>query len=220
MPKLELFTYWRSSCSYRVRIALAMKGLSYTPHYVNLLKQEQTSAEYKAKNPMGFVPALLVDGKIFTESVAILELLDELFPTPPLYPKDPFDRARVRALVETVNAGTQPIQNLSVLKKAAADQAGRDEWARHFIHRGLAAFEALLARNEAEGVRGKHCYGDAITAADCLLVPQMYNARRFDMDVSSLPRVVAASEAASALEAFQSAAPERQPDAKAPTPAT
>jgi maleylacetoacetate isomerase len=218
MPKLELFTYWRSSCSFRVRIALAVKGLSYTPHFVNLLKQEQTSDEYKQKNPMGFVPALLVDGKIVTESVAMIELLDELFPTPPLYPKDPFARARVRALVETINAGTQPLQNMSVLRKAAADQAGRDEWARHFIRRGLEAFEALLARNEAEGIRGKYCYGDAITAADCLLVPQMYNARRVGADLSGLSRVVAASDAASALEAFQSASPERQPDA--PPPAT
>lgn len=212
--RLELFTYWRSSCSYRVRIALAFKGLSYESHAVNLLEGAQQSPAFLAKNPMGFVPCLVVDGVPFTESVAIIELLEDLAPTPALLPRDASGRARVRALVETINAGTQPLQNLSVLKRLSPDPDVQREWSKHFIALGLRAFEAHMERNEAYGMGGPFAYGDAPTMADVFLVPQMYNARRFHVDVSSLPRVVRAHEAALALPAVSLAAPESQPDAR------
>ena len=214
MLNLTLYTYWRSSSAYRVRIALALKNLPHTSIPVNLLAAEQMDPAYRAKNPMGFVPTLLVGEKLFVESVAIIELLEELSPLPALYPLDPFAKAKVRALVETVNAGTQPLQNLSVLKHLTDDKETRNAWARHFIARGLAAFEALMDRHHAEGVSGPYAYGKTLTAADCFLVPQMYNALRYDMDLGAMPRVVAANEAALAHAAVKQAHPENQPDAQ------
>jgi maleylacetoacetate isomerase len=214
MPKLELYTYWRSSCSYRVRIALGYKGLSWTPIHVNLLDGENKKSDYVKTSPTGYVPCLLVDGRPFVESVAICELLEEIAPSPPLLPKSPEDRARVRALVEVVNAGTQPLQNLSVLDQVGADKERRVAWMRHFIGRGLAAFEALAARHEEEsGARGPFAFGEAFTLADAVLVPQVYAARRFDVDLAAMPRVVRAESAALALPFVAAARPEAQPDA-------
>jgi len=216
MPSLPtLYTYWRSSCSYRVRIALGVKGVAHRSVPVNLLRREQTQAEHVARSPLGFVPALVVDGRVLVESVAIVELLEELHPEPALYPRDPLDRADVRALVEVVNAGTQPLQNLVVLDRVSADKAARDAWSQHFIARGLGGLERLMERNEARGVRGPYAYGASLTAADVFLVPQVYNARRFGVDLSAFPRVAAADAAARALEAVAAAAPEKQPDATA-----
>jgi maleylpyruvate isomerase len=213
VPQITLYTYWRSSCSYRVRIALAYKGLAYESIPVNLLKGEQQGEDNRARSAFATVPTIVIDGKASVESVAILELIDELFPMPALYPREPWARARVRALVETVNAGTQPLQNLSVLHHLSTDKAARDAWSKHFIARGLAAFERLMAQYETLGVSGPFAFGEAVTAADVLLVPQVYNARRVGVDLAPLRRVVAASNAATAHPAFVHAAPENQADA-------
>jgi len=215
MTELVLYTYWRSSSAYRVRLALAAKGLPYASVPVNLLEGAQRSSEHLARNPMGFVPCLEVNGEAFVESVAIIELLDELHPAPPLLPRDPAGRARVRALAEVVNAGTQPLQNLSVLQKLSPDHDVRKEWIAHFIARGLAGFEAMMASHEKRGVKGRFSYGDDFSMADCFLLPQIYNARRYDVDLAPFPRVVSAAEAIAATDAGRAAAPEAQPDAGA-----
>lgn len=209
-----LYTYWRSSCSHRVRIALAHKKLAWEPAFVNLLDGSQTKPEYHAKNPTGYVPALLVDGQILGESIAILEYLEEAHPEPALLPKGALDRARVRWIVEAIASGIQPLQNLNVLKRIGGDdRAAQVAFARHYNERGLAAVEEILARNEASGVRGPFAYGDAFGMADVVLVPQVAAARRFEVDVARFPRVLRASEAASALDCVKAAAPEAQPDA-------
>jgi len=213
MASLTLYSYWRSSSSFRVRLALALKGLSYEVVPVNLLRGEQRSASYKARSPMGFVPCLMVDDTPFVESVAIIELLEELYPHPALYPSAPYDRARVRALVEMVNAGIQPLQNLSVLDHLSQDLQTRLAWSRHFIARGLEAFEAAMANHAARGIEGRYAYGDAPTAADCYLAPQVYNARRFGVDLGKYPRLTAAADALTELAVVQPALPENQPDA-------
>lgn len=213
MSDIVLYTYWRSSSSYRVRIALAHKGIAHRSVHVNLLKKEQSAPEHVARAATGYIPCLVIDGKPFIESVAIIELLEDLFPRPALFPRDARDRARVRALVEVVNSGTQPLQNLAVLEHVSSDAAARVEWAKHFNERGLAAFERLMAANEAEGVRGRYAYGDYFSAADAFLVPQVYSAKRFGVDLAAYPRVRAAYEAATALPFVRDAAPERQGDA-------
>jgi len=209
MPKLQLSTYWRSSCSYRVRIALGHKGLAYEPIFVNILEGEHKTPDYLANNPIGHVPTLTVDGKPFVESVAIMELLEELYPDPALLPRTPHDRARVRALVETINAGIQPLQNLVVLDRVGGtDQAKRTDWMKYFITRGLGAFEAQASES------GPFAFGAAFTMADACLVPQIYAARRVGVDLTPFPRIVRAEAAASDLPFVASAKPEAQPDAK------
>jgi maleylacetoacetate isomerase len=218
MSDLVLYTYWRSSSAYRVRLALAAKGLAYKSVAVNLLQGAQRDESHVARSPMGVVPCLEVDGRAFVESVAILELLEELHPDPPLLPRDPFARARVRALVEVVNSGTQPLQNLHTLERLSPDPEVRKPWIRHFIARGLGAFEAMMATNAREsftGANAKFAYGDTLTLADCYLLPQIYNARRYHVDLTPFPRVAAACEATAATDAGRAAAPEAQPDAVA-----
>jgi maleylacetoacetate isomerase len=212
-PKLVLYGYWRSSSSYRVRLALVYKGLAYESVAVNLLKEEQSAPEHRSLSPTGYVPCLVVDGEPFAESVAICELLEDLFPDPPLYPKDPRDRAHVRALVEAINAGIQPLQNRHVMLHHAEDKERQKGWAKHFVERGLDGLEGLMAQNEKRGVKGRHAYGERVTAADLFLVPQLYNARRFGVDVARYPRVLAAEQAALSLDALKQAAPEAQADA-------
>jgi maleylacetoacetate isomerase len=214
MAKLTLSTYWRSSCSYRVRIALGYKGLAYEPVFVNILEGEQKTPEYLAKNPIGHVPTLTVDGVSFVESVAIIELLEELYPEPALLPKKPHDRARVRALAETINAGIQPLQNTSVLDHLGADKERRSAWLKHWLPRGLTAFEALMASAEKDGVKGPFAFGTTLSIADCCLVPQVYAARRFGVDLAPFPRIVRAEAAAMELPFVAAAKPEAQPDAK------
>jgi maleylacetoacetate isomerase len=207
--KLTLSTYWRSSCSFRVRIALNYKRLAYEPVFVNLLDGEQKKPEYLARNPIGHVPTLAIDGVTYVESVAIMELLEELYPDPPLLPKTPHDRARVRALVETINAGIQPLQNLIVLDRVGGtDQEKRTAWMKFFIPRGLGAFEALCSDS------GPFAFGPEFTMADACLVPQVYAARRVGVDLTPFPRVVRAEAAASELAFVAAARPEAQPDAK------
>lgn len=214
MAKLTLSTYWRSSCSYRVRIALGYKGLAYEPVHVNLLEGEQTSPENLARNPIGHVPTLTVDGVAYVESLAIMELLDEIHPEPALLPRTPHERARVRALAETINAGIQPLQNTSVLSYLGEDKDRRLAWLKHWLPRGLGAFEAQMARNEQEGVKGPYGYGSTLTMADCCLVPQVYAARRIGVDLAPFPRIVRAEAAAQELPCVAAARPEAQADAK------
>jgi maleylpyruvate isomerase len=207
--KVKLYSYWRSSSSHRVRIALAFKGIAYETVPVNLLGNEQSSDAHKSRAPSGYVPALEIDGEVFVESVAMIELLDDLFPEARLYPKDARDRARVRALVETVNSGTQPLQNLSVLLRHSSDHDARNAWAHHFNARGLEVFEHLMERNP----RGRFAYGDAFSAADVFLIPQVASAKRFGVDVSKFPLISTAIATTADLPFVKSAAPEAQPDA-------
>jgi maleylpyruvate isomerase len=216
MSELVLYNYWRSSSSHRVRIALELKGLPYRYEPVNLRTDEQSSEAHRSRSPTGFVPCLVLDGVRYVESVAILELLDDRFPEPRLFPTDPHARARVRALVEIVNSGIQPFQNLSVLKHVSPDAEVQRAWAQYFIARGLGAFEAAMQGHEREGTPGPLAYGATPTAADALLVPQVISAQRFKVELAPYARVVRAFEAAMKLQAFQRAAPERQPDAVSP----
>lgn len=212
---LTLYTYWRSSASHRVRLALGYKGLAYEPVYVNLLEGEQRRDEYRKTNPMGHLPCLVLDGVKYVESTAILELLEELYPEPPLYPKTPADRARVRALVQIVNSGIQPLQNLVVLDRLGDDKEMRVSWLRHFITRGLDAWEALASRfAEETGSAGSFAYGATFSAADALLLPQLYAAKRYGIDLSAYPTIQRAEEASKDLPFVKAAYPDAQPDAK------
>ncbi len=200
---LLLHHYYRSSSSWRVRWALEEKGLAYRAVAVNLLASEQRSDDYGAVSPTAFVPALSIDGRTFTESVAIIELLEELVPTPPLRPADLLARARMRQLVEIVNAGTQPLQNLSILTRISPDRSAQAEWARAMIERGLAAFSRALGPTG-----GAYCLGDDVSMADLFLVPQLYNARRFEVALAPFGRLLEIEAACLARDACQRAAPD------------
>ena len=215
MGSLTLYTYWRSSASHRVRLALGFKGLAYEPVFVNLLKGEQRQDEYRATNPIGHLPCLVVDGVKYLESTAILELLEDLYPTPALYPKAPGDRARVRALMQFVNSGIQPLQNLVVLDRIGEDKEKRLDWLRHFIGRGLAAWEKLAVSYRREGFvkSGSFAYGEAFTAADALLLPQIYTARRFGISLDEYPTILGVDNATKDLAFVKAAYPDAQPDA-------
>uniref|UniRef100_H2B647 Glutathione S-transferase zeta n=1 Tax=Paracyclopina nana TaxID=565004 RepID=H2B647_PARNA len=210
--KPVLYSYWRSSCSWRVRIALALKKVEYEYKAVHLVKDggEQHKEGYKTINPMGQVPAFEFDGKNFTQSMAIMELLEEYYQNCcKILPSDPFERAKVREICEVINSGTQPIQNLSVMKKHSSDQAERNEWSRFWIEKGLRGVEAKLEKHS-----GKYCVGDTITMADCCLIPQVYNANRFAVSMEhfhNINRIVACLEK---HEAFIAAHPDSQPDAQ------
>jgi maleylacetoacetate isomerase len=207
---VSLYHYWRSSSSWRVRWALIHKGIEtkYVP--VNLLEGEQNASGYKARNPMGFVPALEVGGRLLGESVAILEYLEETHPTPALLPRDPWLRGRARQLVEIVNAGTQPLQNLYVLRTLYTSEDERAAWSRKVITRGLDALEATLNEvRTSEGVTGPFSLGDELSLADLFLVPQLYNARRFKVDLTSYPTALAIETAALASPSGQASHPDR-----------
>jgi maleylacetoacetate isomerase len=210
---LTLYSYWRSSCSYRVRIALGAKSLPYELRPVNLLEGAQAHPDYTSLSQTGYVPALALSGEVFIESMAILELVEELHPTPALLPGTPTERARVRALCEMINAGIQPLQNLNVVRKVSADAAGQKAWMQHFIGKGLAALEARLAELERLGVRGPFVYGDTFGMGDCFLIPQVYAAKRNAVDLSAMPRIVRAIEASADLAFVKAAHPDAQPDA-------
>lgn len=206
--KVVLYTYWRSSASHRVRLALGYKGIAYEPVFVNLAAGEQKKPEYRAKSPMGYLPCLVLDGKMFVESTAIMEMLEEVRPDPPLLPRSAEARARVRALVQIVNAGIQPLQNLVVLDRVGAEKEKRLDWLRYFIPRGLGAFEQL-----ADDV-GPFAGGDRFGMADCALLPQLYAARRYGVDLSAFPKIRRAEQAAKDLAFVAPADPDAQPDAK------
>ncbi len=211
-PKpLRLFSYFRSGASWRVRIGLAWKGLSVPQTAIDLRTGAQSAADWRARNPQAMVPALeLSDGTLLTQSLAILEWLEETHPANPFLPADPQARARIRAASLVIAADTHPIQNLGILKRiealTSADHAR--QWAKETIAHGLAAFEALIARES-----GPYCFGARPTLADILLVPMLFNARRFGIDLADYPRIAEAEVACEPLPAFQSARPEQQPDA-------
>jgi maleylpyruvate isomerase len=212
---LTLYGYWRSSCSWRVRIALAHKGIEHAYRPVNLVRDggEQLRDDYRAKNPMAQVPLIEFEqgGAVrrVSQSVAIIELLEDLFPAPPLLPADPYLRAKARQLAEMINSGTQPLQNTATLK-CVRDELGGDEkaFARRFIASGLAAFQAA-----AEELSGRFCVGDQVTVADVFLVPQLYNARRYEVDLAPLSTLTRIEAACMDLPAFQAAHADRQVDA-------
>ena len=212
---MKLYNYFRSSASFRVRIALNLKGLAYDYLPVHLAKGEQKQPGFAAVNAEGLVPVLqLDDGRRLTQSMAIIEYLDEAHPEPALLPRDPIGRARVRALAQIVACEIHPLNNLRVLKYLVNDLKASEEaknaWYRHWVRLGLQSFEAHLAEQP-----GTYCHGDTPTLADCCLVPQIFNARRFDCDLSGLPRTLAAFDACMQLPAFQRAQPSACPDAEA-----
>jgi maleylpyruvate isomerase len=207
-----LYGYGLSSASYRVRIAFAFKGLEVTSVPVNLRAGEQRLEEFLRINCQGFVPALAMDdGAVLTQSVAIIEFLDETHPEPPLLPKAPLARARVRALAQAITCDVHPLNNLRVLQYLENElqhpKATRETWYRHWVQVGFDALERRLVR---DGATGRFCHGDAPTLADVCLVPQVFNARRFAVDLSPYPRIVGIDAACGELPAFQGAAPERQ----------
>lgn len=208
-----LHDYWRSSAAYRVRIALNLKGLEAEHRFVHLRRGEQRAEAHLALNPQGLVPALqLDDGAILTQSLAICEYLDETHPEPPLLPREPVARARVRAFAQAIAAEIHAVQNLKVLNRVKAlghPQEAANAWAHEVIAEGLAACETLL-RDQP----GPFCFGAQPGLADIALVPQLYNARRFGVALEAMPRLLAAEAACRALPAFTLAAPERQADAE------
>jgi maleylacetoacetate isomerase len=214
---LELYSYWRSSASYRVRIALHLKSLPYVMHGVDLMKDggEQWQAQYREVNPQGRVPTLVHDGQRFTQSLAIIEYLDETFPGTRLIPKDPVDRAHVRMLANIIACDIQPLQNTSTTRylkeKLRADEAAVSAWLREWITRGLDAYDAHLERDR---LSGRFSHGDTPTMADCCLVPQMFAAQRFGVEPARYPRLALIAENCNALAAFQHAHPAKQPDAR------
>jgi maleylpyruvate isomerase len=209
-----LYGYFRSAAAFRVRIALNLKGLAAEPRYVHLRKNEQQAPEFLARNPQGLVPVLQVDAAVLTQSLAIVEYLDETHPEPPLLPPNPLGRARVRALAQIVACDTHPIDNLRVLSYLRGPLGHADEevnaWYNHWIALGLAAIETRLGESES----GRFCHGDAPTLADICLVPQVANATRFGLELTPFPRVRAVYDAALALPAFAAAMPMMQPDAE------
>jgi maleylacetoacetate isomerase len=214
---MKLYTFFRSSASYRVRIALNLKGLNceHAPIHLRRGGGEQFSSEYKAKNPQALVPTLEDGGRSLTQSLAIIEYLEERYPEPPLLPKVPADRAAVRAMALVIACEVHPIQNLRVLNflknELKQSEAETNRWAQHWIALGLVALEEMV---RAAPKRGKFCFGEAPTLADLCLVPQLSNARRFGCDLSAYPTLVQIDAHCGTLPAFVNAAPENQPDAE------
>ena len=213
---LALYGYWRSTTTYRVRIALGLKELAWDNRPVHLVRDggEQHADAYRSLNPQELVPALRHGDRVITQSLAIVEYLDEVYPDPPLLPTDPRGRARVRAIALAIACDVHPLGNLSVLQQLGdrfgADDAQRADWSRHWMARGFGAIEALLADNVATGA---FCHGDTPTLADICLVPQLYNAARWQLPLDDYPTIRRIHAACQELDAFRLAAPELQPDA-------
>lgn len=212
---MELYDYFRSSAAYRVRIALNLKGIEADRRFVHLRRGEQRRPDYLSLNPQGLVPALVDDGRVVTQSLAIVEYLDETHPEPPLLPGDPASRARVRELSLAVACDIHPLNNLRVLKylvgPLGVPDADKDEWYRHWVRVGFEAIEAMLTPGAGTG---RFCHGDAPTMADVFLVPQVANAERLQVDLAPYPTIRRIAETCRALPAFAAAAPDRQPDAE------
>ena len=213
---MELYTYFRSSAAYRVRIALNLKGLQADYSYVHLVKDggQQHKPEYLAVNPQGFLPALVDNGHVLTQSLAIIEYLEETHPQPPLLPKDALGRARVRALAQIVACDIHPVNNQRIIKyletEFGADEAARKRWIQRWVKDGFSAQEKMLAGNPATG---NCCHGDQPTLADICLVPQVFNARRFEVDMTAFSTIQRIDAHCLSLKAFADAAPGKQADA-------
>lgn len=208
MQKPVLYDYWRSSAAYRVRIALNLKGIDYEDRQVDLREGEQKSAEYRALNPQGLVPMLEIDGQRLTQSLAIINYLDLRYPNPPLIPVLAAERAHVVAMAMLVACDIHPLNNLRVLKylkKLGHSQDEIDAWYAHWISEGLPALEQMAAPRA-----GNFLFGDAPTGADVLLVPQLYNARRYNVPLDAYPTLLRAEDNANKLEPFAAAHPDRQ----------
>jgi maleylacetoacetate isomerase len=214
---VRLYGYWRSTAAWRVRIALNLKGIDWEYASVHLLRDggEQRAPGFLARNPQGLVPALETDGLVLTQSLAILEYLEETHPAPALLPSDPAGRARVRSLAQVIACDLHPLNNLRVLQQLrerfGLDEQQRDEWVRHWVREGLGALETRLAREPATG---RFCHGDVPGLSDCCLVPQLYNARRYGCELDECPTLLRIEAACDELEAFRRAVPDRQPDAQ------
>jgi maleylpyruvate isomerase len=219
---LQLYTYFRSSAAYRVRIALNLKGLDVDMAPIHLLRKggEQLGEAYRSINPEGLVPALVDDNddegsQVLTQSIAIMEYLDEMYPEPPLLPSAPLDRAYVRGIALSIACDIHPLNNLRVLRylvrELGVTEEAKNGWYRHWCENGLAAIEKRIS---ADGRAGKFCLGDTPTMADCCLVPQLANARRVDTDLSRMPTLLRIAENCAQLDAFVQAEPSRQPDAE------
>jgi maleylpyruvate isomerase len=213
---LTLHSYFRSSASYRVRIALNLKGLPYTYAPVHLLKDggQQHTADYQRVNPAQLVPTLVDDGHAIGQSLAIMEYLEETHPEPPLMPRDALGRARVRSLAQSVACEIHPLNNLRVLQYLDNDlkvnETTKATWYRHWISLGFTAIEAMLANSPSTGT---YCHGNTPGLADCCLIPQISNSRRFDTPLDAFPTIQRIEQACLALDAFAKAAPQLQPDA-------
>lgn len=211
-----LYGYWRSTAAYRVRIALNLKGLDYESRAVHLVRDggEQHAADYRNLNPQGQVPCLLHGNRAITQSLAIIEYLDELHSEPALMPMDARGRQQVRTLSDVIACDIHPVGNLRVLqyleKQFGADQEQRAEWSRHWIANGFDALEAMLLDSAATG---RYCHGESVSMADICLVPQVYNARRWKVSMDDYPTITRIHDACNELEAFRRAAPEMQDDA-------
>ena len=212
---MKLYGYWRSSAAYRVRIALNLKGLAYDIVSINLAKGEHGHADYAAVNPQGLVPVLEDDGERLYQSLAIIEHLEETHPEPPLLPRDPAGRCRVRSLALIVACEIHPLNNPRVLNYLTGNlgisEAQKLAWYDHWVKTGFTALETRLT---TERSTGRYCHGDTPTLADIALVPQVANALRFNVDMSGFPTIRHINDACQKLEAFQKAAPQNQPDAQ------
>ncbi|MDT3669765.1 MAG: maleylacetoacetate isomerase [Aromatoleum sp.] len=214
---MKLYTYYRSSAAYRVRIALNLKRLAYDAVPVHLVRGggEQRQADYLALNPAGLVPTLVDGSTKLSQSLAIIEYLDETHPEPALLPGTAADRARIRAIAQAIACDIHPINNLRVLQYLTREFGVSDEqknaWYRHWIEVGLGAVEAMLAGDPRTGM---FCHGATPTLADCCLVPQVFNARRFGCDLNAMPIILGITERCAGLDAFRRATPEQQPDAE------
>ncbi|XP_054469335.1 maleylacetoacetate isomerase isoform X2 [Anoplopoma fimbria] len=207
--KPVLHGYFRSSCSWRVRIAFALKGIEYDQVPVNLIKDggQQLTEQYQKLNPMQQVPAVEIDGITLSQSLAVIQYIDETRPGPRLLPADPKKRAQVRMISDVIASGIQPLQNLYVIQKIGAEKM---QWAHHFIDRGFQALEPILKQTA-----GKYCVGDEISMADICLVPQVYNAQRFKVDVEQYPTIKRLNQTLVEIEAFKVTNPSCQPDTPA-----
>ena len=213
---MKLYTYFRSSAAYRVRIALAYKGLAHEAAYVSLPKAEHQSDAFRGVNVQGLVPALEDGGHVLVQSLAIIEYLDERHPVPPLMPQDPIERAYVRAVAQIIACEMHPLNNLRTLKHLRKafnlDEEGVNAWYRHWIAAGFAMLEAYLGREKRDG---RYCHGNAVSMADCCLVPQVFNAQRYHCDVAPYPTIMRIFDACMQRDAFAATQPMKQADAVA-----